>query len=337
MKSNLRWFTITELIVIILIVWIISTISYVWYQNYTIDSRDTIRKSDMSNLKASLKSFKQKSWLYPVPSDNFQIINSWTTNIEVIQWIINNDTAINNISTVPKDPKNWANYFYSTPLNKQEFQIALTLENNWSPKALLDWDYKVVAKNMFPSLILALAWTWQIEIATWVITAWSSWSINRQYFIINWWSYNLPYDFISGKPVTNWTAVWFDSLTTEKGVNLWIASDYPDCNDIYDAWKFLWAWEYQVINSNWILYDTLCDISTFSVYPISIPYWWTWTITDTCESHPTGYVSSNTWVVQISWTWIITWIWWLTGQVNITPIWWTCLDNYAKVITVTSI
>ncbi|EKE26053.1 MAG: hypothetical protein ACD_4C00459G0017, partial [uncultured bacterium (gcode 4)] len=51
----------------------------------------------------------------------------------------------------------------------------------------------------------------------------------------------------------------------------------------------------------------------------------------------TGYVSSNTWVVQISWTWIITWFWWLTGQVNITPIWWTCLDNYAKVITVTPI
>lgn len=93
------------------------------------------------------------------------------------------DIISNVLSNIPKDPrsKNW--YWYSTPINRQQFQLALTLENIDTPKAVVKGDYKSVAKNLFPTLFLAVTGATSFDV-----------NVNSGKFILDGGSYNLPYD-----------------------------------------------------------------------------------------------------------------------------------------------
>jgi hypothetical protein len=270
-----------------------------------------------------------------MPSQYFNIINSWSENIQVYQWIIDNEISVSDINSVPKDPKVDKAYSYSISRNKQSFQIWLTLESTEKKKqtSLVDGDYKPIAKSLFPSLILAWEYTWSVEIHDNIITASSVWTINRQYFVLNWWSYNLPYDFTTLLPVKDWMTVWFTWIITEPGVILGTNSDYRDCNEIYEAWKSMWVWEYQILNSSSALENITCNFDTtfflsFTWVELGTPV----AITDNCNTPPTSYVSSNTTVATIAGTTIST-IW--TGTTNISPIWWDCYINTPRSLTIT--
>lgn len=53
-------FTLPELIVVVTILVILSGAAFISYSNFTIDARDSARKSDMGSLKVALQSAKQK-------------------------------------------------------------------------------------------------------------------------------------------------------------------------------------------------------------------------------------------------------------------------------------
>jgi type II secretory pathway pseudopilin PulG len=255
-------FTFIELVVVITIMALLWTIWFISFSDYIMKARDSSRYVDIWILKVSLKSSKQQSWAYPMPATYFNIINSWSSNLEIYEWLLNNDVSVNTLTSAPKDPKNKHYYFYSITKNKQEFQIAATLENNKKNIALLDWDYKTVSKNLFPTIIIAFSWEWQqVEIQSWVTSSGSDWSINRQKFIVNSWSYNLPYDFNTWNPVSSGTTVWFDSIINEAWVSFGTNNDYISCKEIYDAWKYLWPWEYQVLDGSWSITNTWCTDS----------------------------------------------------------------------------
>gem|GEM_PF-7102196 len=90
--------------------------------------------------------------------------------------------------------------------NRQQFQIALTKENQDTPRAIVEGDYKSVAKNLFPTLLVAYSGT-SIDMSGSIDNP------NRKLFILNNGSYNLPYD-IAGQIVANST-VDFTGITTE--------------------------------------------------------------------------------------------------------------------------
>ncbi|EKD65940.1 MAG: hypothetical protein ACD_49C00074G0017 [uncultured bacterium (gcode 4)] len=335
-KSGLG-FTLIEIIVVITIVAILLTVSFLSLSDNLTSSRNTQRLSDISRLITWLKSSKQKNWSYPMPSSYFNIINSWSENIQVFQWIIDNEISVSDINSMPKDPKIDKYYSYSVTRNKQNFQIWLTLESteNKNQTSLVDWDYKPIAKYLFPSLILAWNYTWSAEIHDAIITAWSTGSINRQYFVLNWWSYNLPYNFDDLLPQTNWTSVWFTGIITEPWVILGTNSDYKSCEEIYEAWKSMWVGEYQILNSVWALEYITCNFdTTFFLSATWVELWTPVAISDNCNTSPTSYVSSNTAVATISWTWITT-VW--TWTTSISPIWWDCYINNTRTLTVTPI
>lgn len=256
--NSIKGFTLIELIVVMVILSTLSTIWFISYTSYMISARDSSRFIDMWTLKINLKSSKQQVWSYPKPTKFFTIINSWSSNEEVFQWILDENVSINTISNIPLDPKSNNYYPFSVTKNKQEFQIAITLENDWKNIALLDWDYRTVSNNVFPSIILAISWSGQeIEIHDWI----NSWSINREKFIVNNWSYNLPYDLTSWNPVSNWNTVWFTWIITEPWVNISINSSYFSCIEINESWKYLWPWEYQILDNSWSIINTTCDES----------------------------------------------------------------------------
>lgn len=253
MKSIKKWFTFVELIVVVSIIWILSTIWFYSYIDFIADSRDSQRKSDLAKVSSALKIYKQKRWFYTDPWDSFTITNSGM--IVANQWKLNENVFLNTLDKLPIDPKIGESYFYSTTTNKQEFQIAGTLENGENNVSILDGNYKTVSVNVLPTLILAIDWESSVEIHDWIWTG----SINRNLFIFDNSKHNLPYTFTEPyTPFTDGTS--FDNLLSDEAINFWQNSDYRNCTEISEAWKVIstGSWEYQIISGSWTLTNTGC-------------------------------------------------------------------------------
>lgn len=258
-KKLVNWFTFVELIITTVIIALLTATWFYSYVSYLTDARDSQRTSDMAKLKSSLKLYKSKRWIYPLPWDYFNITNSWF--IIAQQWFLNDWVALSTLDKIPYDPESKTPYVYSTTLSKLEFQIAMTMENWDFPIALLDWDYKSVSKNILPTIVLALTATWwtNVEINPLV---WN-WNTNRNYFVFNKQD-NLPYDMLDPYlPV--WNSKDFTWTFTTENLDFWQNSDFLSCSEIYDAWKSISIWysmEYQILSSSWQLTSTWCTCTS---------------------------------------------------------------------------
>lgn len=247
-KLSKKGFTLVELVVVVTILTILASIWYISYSSNIIDARDTQRQSDMDGLKIDLKSHKQKEGAYPLPINPFTLTN---TGIVAYQWVISDTIVSNVLKNIPRDPKtkNW--YTYWVNANRQQFQIALTKENQDSPRAIVSGDYKSVAKNLFPTLLVAFSGT-TIDMNESVDNP------NRKLFILNGGSYNLPYD-MAGQLVANST-VDFTGITTEAGVTIETGGNYFSCSEIYEAGMSMGSGTYQIVNASGALTDTGCTM-----------------------------------------------------------------------------
>ena len=246
-------FTLVELIVTITIIAILASIwfnSYVWY---LWEARDAERKANIWEIKSSLKLYKQKRGAYPLPWNTFNITNNWV--IVAIQWVLNSDVTLSTMDNIPFDPYTNNDYFYSVTKNKQEAQIALTLENWEFPISLMDWDYKSISKNVLPSILLATWSTVDLEIHDWI---WD-WTTNRNMFILNWWK-NIPYTILKpNNPLYAWEDI--DDILISWNITFWQNSDYRTCDEISEASKLIhttWSEEYQILDATWYLTNTWC-------------------------------------------------------------------------------
>jgi hypothetical protein len=208
------------------------------------------RKSDFSRISYSMKQYKQKRAVYPFPWDYFNLKNSSTSVAK--QWKLNKKVVLPDLDNLPKDPDLSIPYLYSITENRWEFQIAWTLENSDNPIALLKWDYKTVAKNILPTIVLAINPSPGTDID---ITN----STNKKKFIFDKLSHNLAYDFEDSlEPTSDDTDLATLISEAETSGDFWQNVDYRTCSEIKEAAKSIWNWEYQYLNSNWILTNTWC-------------------------------------------------------------------------------
>jgi prepilin-type N-terminal cleavage/methylation domain-containing protein len=247
-------FTLVELIVTATIIAILWAIWFAAFVSNISDSRDAKRKSDLSLIMSSLKKFKTEKWYYVIPSDYFSITNNW--NIIAWQWKLTKNTGLSTIDDIPYDPQLEIPYSYSFTINRQEYEIAWTFENWWEEKAILMWDYKSVSENVLPTIMLATgSVSSNVEINSWT----TDWAENRKYFVFNDNTYNLVYSFENNwSPKATWTD--FDALLNKakQTWNFFQNSSFFTCDEIKEAWKSIWNWEYQIRSSTWALTNTGC-------------------------------------------------------------------------------
>jgi len=244
--QNKQWFTLVELVVVATILVILTSIwfySYVWNLQ---DSRDSARKSDIAKLSSALKLYSQRRGIYPNPWSSFNILNN--ANAVALQWKMDNSVPLSTLDQLVFDPKTNEPYFYSITSNKRSFQIAWSLENADNPIAILNGDYSSVAVNVLPTIILASNSTIDLEI-------WGT-SPNRNLFIFNGWANNIPYDFIDGTAQSNGTS--FENLLSDPLIEFWQNSDFRSCEEIFESWRSIWDWEYQILDSTWTLSWVTC-------------------------------------------------------------------------------
>ena len=141
-KQQTKAFTLVELIVVITILAILWTIAFISLQWYSADSRDSVRISDVSNIKTSLELFHLNAWKYPLP-DNAETV-TYSGGILWYQGTVGEQVVSNisrNMSEVPKDPLMDKEYFYSVHNNKNQLQVLALLEGDIAALNNLDSVY----------------------------------------------------------------------------------------------------------------------------------------------------------------------------------------------------
>jgi type II secretory pathway pseudopilin PulG len=236
-EATKSWFTLVELIVVITILAILWTIAFISMSWYSKSSRDSVRISDVSNMKTSLELFHLNAGKYPLP-DNAEIVTySWETLWS--QWTFWSTVVSNvsrNLNEIPTDPLSDKEYIYSTSWNRNEFQILNLLEWDLAINTIsqtnaastiriprLDWVFNGVfiktANHIVPvpSLVTSLDLTLPLDlkdnvnsIKSQVITWWSNipkvWNINSATWALTWLVLS----------VYSWPAITSKSSNTDK-------------------------------------------------------------------------------------------------------------------------
>ena len=239
---NKNAFTLVELIVVIIILAILWTIAFVSFQNYTDNSRDWVRKSDIANLMNSLELYKSKTWEYPNPDSSSVVYYQTSSNVVWTQWTVWIETTkkLYNLDKVPRDPLTWNEYTYSVLNTKEEYQVAAALEK-WYVSMNISNDKRPVSVETGLGKLLTqanaasnISWTAYIKWTyNWQIAKVKSWSttyvlavptiinwdmsltdiveiLNKKKLVYNWYS-NLPASYSWTSFIMDW---WFDYSQT---------------------------------------------------------------------------------------------------------------------------
>lgn len=167
--QNKKAFTLVELIVVITILAILWTIAFMSFDWYSRDARDSVRTSDIWNIKTSLELFQLNAWKYPIP-DNWNIVSySWDTLWT--QWVLWENVLKNlsrNLNELPKDPLNDQKYIYSKANNNLEYEILWLYE--WSDLVLNTtfWEWNAADIKMLPKISWTYNWVF-IKTANYIV------------------------------------------------------------------------------------------------------------------------------------------------------------------------
>jgi prepilin-type N-terminal cleavage/methylation domain-containing protein len=243
MYKQQKAFTIVELIVVVAIISILWTIWFISFSENISEARDGQRKSDLAQIKSSMKLYKQQKWVYPAPWDNFSIF-SWSTAV-AYQWKLNEKVTLSTLDDLPLDPDLEIPYLYSVTTNRKEMQVAGTLENWDNPQAIVVWDYKTVSINVLPTIMVAAIG--DLDVAS-----------DQTKFIFNGSIHNFPYDFEWSLIPTSDNTSLADLIIEANTNNFWQNTWYRTCGEIKGDGKSIGDWEYQILNSSGSLSNTWC-------------------------------------------------------------------------------
>lgn len=245
MQNTKQAFTLVELIVVATILVVLATMWFAAFSDSIPDARDAQRIASIAQMDSALSSYHAERQVLPLPGNNFNITLSGTT--VALQGKFDNTVRINQkLRDLPIDPYSQNPYSYSITDNKQEFQLAATLENADIPIAYLQWDYVTVSYTRLPTIIVASDETVEVDSAP-----------GRDLFIFNNLEYNLPYTFQN--PYESFS-IWvtYDDMINDPNIVFWHKSDYRTCDEIKDAGKAIWNGSYEFLDSNGNLATFAC-------------------------------------------------------------------------------
>ncbi|NUJ97723.1 prepilin-type N-terminal cleavage/methylation domain-containing protein [Candidatus Gracilibacteria bacterium] len=122
-------FTLVELIVTIVILTILGAIAFTSIQGYGKNARDSVRTSDINNIKKNLELFKTEKSFFPLPTNPRDIIFTGATIWKEGTFGEQTRAIAGRINEVPLDPLTKNEYTYSVLTNLLEYQIGFAVEN----------------------------------------------------------------------------------------------------------------------------------------------------------------------------------------------------------------
>ncbi len=162
MKSfNFPAFTLVELIVVITIIGILSTVWFVSYSNYLTWARDSNRYSQLTKLSDSLQVYATSKSL-PLPDDYIEITASWASNVIAYQWYVWTDVLETiDYTNWGKDPKDDSFYTYYLTKDRKSLQLMALMEEAGSValnNAITNTTFAVDYSSRFPKVYGRKLW-----------------------------------------------------------------------------------------------------------------------------------------------------------------------------------
>ena len=135
LDNRKKAFTLVEVVVTVIIIWILATIGYLSFWWYTWEARDTARHKDLKTISNVLE-YELSLWKdLPAPdgnlvSESYEI--AWKTyNFKTGEFGTNaNNYFVWKLSWLPVDPETWAKYRYSLSEDGRYYILQATM-NNW--------------------------------------------------------------------------------------------------------------------------------------------------------------------------------------------------------------
>lgn len=136
MKKDLKnAFTLVEVVIVVVIISILATISFLRLWTYTYDSRDVTRKVDLRNIEDAISLYEVRYWEFPEPSaENTFSQEQFTSKVK--------------LNKLPLDPSTGAPYTYKLSKNWRVYHLEAILENG--DKFILTNEMAIVEKQLAP-------------------------------------------------------------------------------------------------------------------------------------------------------------------------------------------
>ena len=254
MNKQKQAFTLVELVVVIIILAILGTIAFISLQWYGANARDSVRVSDLSNIRTSLDLFQLDAWKYPLPTEHFEVTHSWSEVWKQGIFWESTFTNIKKLDKIPVDPLTEKPYAYSILNTKQSYQLGWIIESEltvFSPvisnnsfaedktlaSALVVWNYGwIMTKTVSGSLCNVLAVPSIISSLDNSITDLND-IASASWFVYNGFN-NLPSNYKSSKFNVKW---WFNfkpqTLIAYQEEDFWEIGEtsWWTCASLYDS------------------------------------------------------------------------------------------------------
>ena len=176
-QNKLLWFTLVELIVVITIIWILSTIWFVSYSGYLTWARDSNRISQLTKLSDSLQIYSASKTL-PLPDNKIDIMASgaliayqWEVWVDVLETI--------DYTNGGKDPKDDIYYTYYLTKDRNSLQLMALMEEQQSVVSLNTTKTFAQYEDRFPKVYGRKLWVMTeintnipIQDVTSIVTVW---------------------------------------------------------------------------------------------------------------------------------------------------------------------
>lgn len=312
-KNYKYWFTLVELIIVITILAILSTVWVISFQKYIKQARDTNRISNLKTIEKWLNVFFVKNTTYPIPDDHNEISASGT--IVLYQWFFGDKiSGLLWIGSTPLDPIDNTRYIYNTNFLKNKYQLMTFIEQDYSELAFdgnssiiyasdyLDRKPKVIGDNLW--IILTTDNGIPNKTLNWIdLVNYNSWTVYKLYFsnkdIIIWsWTtifsnlYNKRTDLIIDKNLA-----YFD----ENLVGYW------DMETVFSSWWVNYLKDWSKYNNYWICSENWVNVSclNWQKWPKLISdSWQKWKAFYFDGANDKLYIPSLSWVnfPQTEWT-----------------------------------
>jgi prepilin-type N-terminal cleavage/methylation domain-containing protein len=144
----IRAFTLTELIVVIAILWLLATIIFYSVNWFVKQARDVSRYENLNRIGFWIELLASENWKYPEPNNPSNIVFSWA--LLWTQWTFWDGLLMNiwKLSSKPVDLVSLNEFTYSLANDKKHFELWAVLE---SDEIMLNTYFsEVYAKSKIP-------------------------------------------------------------------------------------------------------------------------------------------------------------------------------------------
>lgn len=323
-SKKFNWFTLVELIIIIVILSILYGISMSYYKNYLSNTRDVNRVEDIKKIAAWIEIFSIQAQKYPLSNNNLKV--TWISNQG---YFSKNISELLKFSKNPVDPKDQNLYIYTTNISQNKYQLWAYLEEK---NDLFFTTKNTFANNYnYENRYLYSYWNkiWIIvnsETNLPINEKYSSWEINigdlNDYFKVyfsnsnsNSWTISWSWENLKNsiKSIQNSCIYWenliysWKSLIIKKIITNWTSNIEVSCLDwkisfweeIIDCWEFIYDENLKTCNENKCIWELPLNtqLNWIQKYNISWKYNTTpWDCNYVCKS----WYFWNNWICKIS-------------------------------------